>query len=124
MVSNFRVDALPQAWVESDVILSGPYEKPISQLHPTTLLNHTSDERYNKIKKENSVKRVLMRAGLVEKRRVRSRQRSGRLHSGRRRPEGPQDNGAHERPHADIAREIEAAPGRRPGQPGSLASYF
>ena len=33
---------------------------------------------------ESSVKRVLMRAGLVEKRRVRSRQRSGRLHSGRR----------------------------------------
>jgi putative transposase len=33
---------------------------------------------------ESSVKRVLMRAGLVEKRRVRSRERSGRLHSGRR----------------------------------------
>lgn len=33
---------------------------------------------------ESSVKRVFMRAGLVEKRRVRSRERSGRLHSGRR----------------------------------------
>jgi transposase InsO family protein len=33
---------------------------------------------------ESSVKRVLTRAGLVEKRRVRSRERSGRLHSGRR----------------------------------------
>lgn len=33
---------------------------------------------------ESSVKRVLTRAGLVEKRRVRSRERSGRLYSGRR----------------------------------------
>lgn len=33
---------------------------------------------------ESSVKRVLARAGLVEKRRVRSRERSGRLYSGRR----------------------------------------
>jgi putative transposase len=33
---------------------------------------------------ESSVKRVLTRAGLVEKRRVRSRERSGRLQSGRR----------------------------------------
>ena len=33
---------------------------------------------------ESSVKRVFMRAGLVERRRVRSRERSGRLHSGRR----------------------------------------
>ena len=33
---------------------------------------------------ESSIKRVFMRAGLVEQRRVRSRERSGRLHSGRR----------------------------------------
>ena len=40
--------------------------------------------RHGQAPSESSVKRVLTRAGLVEKRRVRSRERSGRLHSGRR----------------------------------------